>query len=325
MLGQLSRQLRWRTGILALALIGTVVISLWRPVLGSSPEPVSAQPPAPGTSTTPPRSATATPDPATVGPSVPATATATATASPSGTAPPTRPGAPAAAGPGSGSNPTSGSGTGVVGAATVTDISLVGSAKVIENEGDTDITEQLPAGTRSGDLILGIVEQYRNSPFTLPAGFTQQTVVSGPDAWDPETVLFWRWSDGSQTSFTVRFPANQSNSVGMAVYRGVNRSSPFAGTATGFNQGGASLTVPGVTAPARAKLVLLVGVCSNDTPLSWTGNPAGMTRRASGESDPWLGLVIYDQTAAAGATGSRTVSMSAAAFQAGILIALRTI
>jgi hypothetical protein len=186
-------------------------------------------------------------------------------------------------------------------------------------------THQLPAGVQSGDLIVATVEVYDADPFNIPDGFAHVATATGGGLYRPKTVMFHRWASSGETSVAIPFAGYKSKASSVAVYRGVDWNAPIVDVSTSFNDGGRAITATSVTASSPSRLVMVVGACSNNTPGAWTGTPAGMTRQAAAESDPWRGMVFYDQTVQAGSTGSRTAVRAEPTHQSAILVALRVL
>jgi hypothetical protein len=180
----------------------------------------------------------------------------------------------------------------------------------------------LPSDVRNGDLIVVSVELYDAEPFSIPSGFVHVATITGGDLYRPKTIMFRRWASTGDTTVTIPFLTVTGKSSSVAVYRGVDQRSPIVGMSSIFNDGGQAVTVPGVTAAAGSKLVMVVGACSNSTPGVWTGTPTGMTRQAV-ESVQWNGMVFYDQSVQAGPTGSRTAVRNDPTHQSAIMVALR--
>jgi hypothetical protein len=203
-------------------------------------------------------------------------------------------------------------------------ISLVGRASAITDPGDLLIHwHQVSEPLRGGDLIIATIEVYDAEPFSVPSGFTLVASASNGIAYQPKTVMFRRWATPGETSVPVSFEIYKGKSSSVAVYRGVDRSSPIVGVSTSVNDGDPAITVGSVSADEGGRLVLVVGACSNNVGSPWTGTPSGMTRRAAVESEAWRGMVIYDQTVQAGTTGSRTASRKLPTHQSAVLVSLR--
>ncbi|MET7402568.1 hypothetical protein ABZS66_54720 [Dactylosporangium sp. NPDC005572] len=203
-------------------------------------------------------------------------------------------------------------------------ITQVGTASIITDPGSQlTYRHALPAAVRPGDQIIAAVELYDDEPVPTVAGFTLVAAATGGGGFRPRTLVFRRTAQAGDTDVVVTFADYGASSSAVIVYRGVDRSSPVVAATTGYNGGGATLTVPGLGAPAGSRLVLVAGVCSNETAGAWAGASGGMAVRAGVSARPWTGIVLFDQAAAGGATGTRTVSRDAGAHQSGVLLALR--
>jgi hypothetical protein len=301
-LGEFRQRSLWRIGAVATALALTAAAGVWPGPTGQVAQS-SRLPP-----TSPVEQPVQAPSPSQTG-ALPGptqvTPTATASAQSSSSQPP-----PA---PPPGQAPT-----------TENTIQVVGQVSITMDPGNLIAhTHQLPAGVRDGDLILATIEIYDADPFGVPSGFAHVATATGGDGYRPKTVMLRRWATAAQSSVAIPFSTYTSKSSSVAVYRGVDRSAPLVDVSTVFNDGGTAITAASVTAGARSRLVMVVGACSNSSPGVWTGTPAGMTRRAAAESDPWRGMVFYDQTVQAGPTGSRTAVRAEPTHQSAIMVALR--
>ncbi|MFY1636163.1 hypothetical protein ACN27F_23295 [Solwaraspora sp. WMMB335] len=203
-------------------------------------------------------------------------------------------------------------------------IGLVGAVSMISDPGQLIAhVHTLPTQSRAGDLILAAAEVYEAEPLPVPARFAPVATATGGDRYRPELAVFWkRLADGERT-IEIGFADYTAKTSAVAVYRGVDTSTPIVAVTTAFNNGSATMTAPGLSASSGSRLVMVVAVASNEAPAPWTGTPGGMTRRAAVETAAWRGMIVYDQTVSAGSTGTRTATRAAGAHQATVLLALR--
>ncbi|WP_238019604.1 hypothetical protein KZZ52_27740 [Dactylosporangium sp. AC04546] len=260
----------------------------------------------------------ATPSPAPASPAAPGTSPGATVTGPV----PSVPGL--SAGPAPGSVPGPAATTGPAPLAVAAAITVVGTPTVVTDPG-TGLTHRhtLPSAVRAGDQLIAAVELYDGEPVPSVAGFTLVAAATGGDGYRPRTLVFRRTAQAGDTAVVVTFGDFAAETSTVVVYRGVDPAAPVVAVTTGYNDGSATVSVPGLSAPAGSRLVLVAGVCSNETAGAWTGASAGMTLRAGTSARPWTGLAVFDQTAGGGATGSRTVSRDGAAHQSGVLLALR--
>jgi hypothetical protein len=229
---------------------------------------------------------------------------------------------------GGGSGGRAGGGSGVAPATTtpwlVAPVTIMGDDGVVN-----EYTFRLPSGIEAGDFIIITVQVTQEDSFTIPAGWTNIATAVGDQYFMPRVVMFFRWAVAGDTAVTFPFPRGINNGYitktsSLAVYRGVNRAAPVAGTSTAFIEFGGenSITVPRINAVADSRLVMCAGAAGDDHPTAWTGTPAGMTNKAESSNAQWRGLVFYDQAVGAGPTGTRTATRGNGTFQAAVLVDL---
>ena len=164
----------------------------------------------------------------------------------------------------------------------------------------------VPAGIVAGDVVL-IFYQNSNTTRTVttPSGLTLQLNNS---ALNSSIRVYSRVCDGTEPAAWV-FAMSSSDRAGAIalLYRGA------AGTITvgavNNTPSGSVMTASSIAAPSAAALVAYSGM--EATGSSATSGPAGMTQRATANGD-LVSAVAYDESVASGATGSRSITWSAA-------------
>ena len=201
-------------------------------------------------------------------------------------------------------------------------ISLVGTASAGDAT-SSSLSMSLPSGTTAGDQVLVVATLPNGKTITGPTGYaTVGTYTSGTGSTATKIVVFDHTvtaTDGPVV--TVSFQGKIAKSVAVAVYRGVDPTTPIDVTASASTTAGTAVTVPSVTSSLTGEQLVMVDG-SASTAGTWSA-PTGMTRRvqqAGGTTD----TAILDQPlATAGATGTRTATHSVSTQLVGVLLALR--
>lgn len=176
------------------------------------------------------------------------------------------------------------------------------------------VTVDRPAGTVVGDLLLAAITGSTARTFTPPSGWTRLT--SGDT---DRTAFFWRRAGASEpSSYTFSGGVGSGSNHGIIACL-VEAADPadavsFERTSTVV----ASQTVTGVTAAAVGLLVSFwVNTAAGRTVST---PPAGMTQRHFDNVDGTR--AFYDESIAAGATGSRSITWNNSGILSGALLAI---
>jgi hypothetical protein len=187
--------------------------------------------------------------------------------------------------------------------------------------GASAVTVNSSTGVTSGDLIFAYVgtQSSTNITVTTPTGWT---LLAGPI--NPGTginsYLFQRISDGTDgANYTFNLSGNVSfvSYAHQITYRGVNNTTPVDGSVTTASQtSGTSLVLPAVS-PVGPSDLLVAFV--EDYGGTGTGAVSGMTQESAfaGES-----LILDQQLASSGSTGTQTVTNLNSSVSAGFLFAV---
>ena len=206
-------------------------------------------------------------------------------------------------------------------------ISLVGTASGGNSSTPNSLTITLPTGTRANDQILVAATLQKSKTVTTPTGYTVVgTYQSGTGNTNAKVVLYRRTATPTDTSVTVSFGTSTTKAVTVAVYRGVNPTSPIDVSSNSSTASGTNVTAPSVTTTVRGdQLVMVQGATTASTTGTWTA-PTGMTQRVQQAGGTTSGAAFADQTfGAPGSTGSRQATYSQSAQLVGVLVALRPI
>ena len=201
---------------------------------------------------------------------------------------------------------------------------LIGFHEVTTDTADagTNVTVNVPTGSRVGDVMLAAVAVRNAVAVTAPAGWTLiRNDVTGTVL---RTVLYYRVVTGTETAtYAWTFASNRA--VGAIVtYRGVDTSNPIDTSSGQGNASSANVTAPTLTTTVAN--AMLVGFFS-------VGR--GTTETVPGTMDEWIDFntsnnsngatlnIADQQLAAAGATGTRIATAANNAVNIGQLVALR--
>ena len=182
-----------------------------------------------------------------------------------------------------------------------------------------------PATFATGDLLLSSVTIRGSSTITPPAGWT--VIRNDLNGTNLRQQTWYRFATaGEPATYTFTFSAGRLAVGTIHAYGGVHATTPIDASSGSINASSTSLTALGLTTTvANTRLVALYSMTTNAT----VAPPAGMTERSEQPgSEPTLPRMAViegsDQAlGAAGATGNRVATASAAATSIGQLIALR--
>ena len=180
-----------------------------------------------------------------------------------------------------------------------------------------------PAGVQAGDVMIAAITVRSSSKITPPAGWTPvRASVSGGDLRQATYVSV----AGAQVPASWRFGLKTRSVVvgGIAAYSGVNTTTPVETSGAKINLPSTSITAPSVTSTVPGSM--LVGVFGTAVNAAMTP-PADMVEQAdikTGSGPKKVAVELADDTLeAAGATGTRVATASAAAVNIGTVIVLR--
>jgi hypothetical protein len=196
------------------------------------------------------------------------------------------------------------------------------SATVANTAASASLVVAKPAGTIAGDVLVASAVVSASTVSAAPAGWVQIAAITS--AANPTIYSYYHLAGAAEpASYSWTLAASTTGSAGIARYSGVSNASPLdvPATSAGSSAAVSSLAVPAVTT-TRPGAMLIGGAAinsSNTTVL--IAAPAGMTERwdLGGKRHE------YDDAlqAAAGNSGSKTWTFSAARAAAAWLAALR--
>jgi hypothetical protein len=174
-----------------------------------------------------------------------------------------------------------------------------------------------PSGAATGDLLLLSIAAQTATAISAPAGWTELVnVQDGVSA--RRYAIYYRWDDGAAGPWTFTWGGgNVFRWWRCVAYSGVHPSDPINAFASQINASSVSAVAPTVTTDADD--CLLVMFASPDGAVATWTPPGGMTA-----FDDLANSVFaaQQQLAAAGATGTRTGTLSTAQRHQAALIAL---
>lgn len=201
-------------------------------------------------------------------------------------------------------------------------ITLVGSNTRGGNLSSLSITK--PAGTTTNDVMLAQISIIGNSGVAInaPAGWT--LINRRTNGTTISQAIYYKVATAAEPASYAWTFSKRRCAGGIISYRGVDVSaSPIDVSGGQTNASSIFVVAPTVTTTVNnARLVGFFGTAASTT---FSGVPAGMTQRCSVNSGgAGVAIMAADETwAAAGPTGTRTATASAAAVNIGHLVALK--
>ena len=156
---------------------------------------------------------------------------------------------------------------------------------------------------------------------TTPSGYTLQATKSTGST---TTYVYTHLVGSGDTGVTLNYSSSAPKAAVLAVYRGINTTSPIDVSSSGSTSPGTSVSASSVTTTDDGdELVFVGGSGQQSSTNTWTA-PSGMTTEASDSGITGLSTMLADETgpAAAGSTGSESATASAAGQLTAILLAL---
>ena len=187
----------------------------------------------------------------------------------------------------------------------------------------TSITLAKPSGTASSDVLVAALDNAGTTTVTAPSGWTLVRSTSSGSSLTQATYVHVAGTS-EPSSYQWRFSSQRTASAVMAAYIGVNTTTPVDVSSGGSSSNSSSDVAPSVTTTVAGDLLIGVfGEAANAT----VTPPAGMLEQleqAAGTSTTRVLSELSDQQlGAAGATGTRTATLSKSGANVGQLIALR--
>jgi RHS repeat-associated protein len=194
-------------------------------------------------------------------------------------------------------------------------ISLVTSGQASDQLGtSTTLTVNLPVAAQANDEIVVVSAENNGPTFTLPSGYqvVRTAVTSGQPPTVSDTAMYHK-AAGGENQVQIGYTAQNPKSLFVAVYRGVDPSTPVDGSVSSWwGNFASSVTVPQITTSvAGERLLLAEAEAGSPSAESWS--VPGMTQVQQNTGTPLTSGGIAEQfDPTAGPTGSRTATISPA-------------
>jgi peptidoglycan/xylan/chitin deacetylase (PgdA/CDA1 family) len=187
----------------------------------------------------------------------------------------------------------------------------------------TSITLNKPSGTASGDVLIAAIEISGTTTVTAPSGWVLiRSTTSGSALTQASYVHTAGASEPS--SYQWQFSSSRLASATVAAYVGVNGTTPVDVSSGGSSSGSTSIIAPSLTTTTTGDLLIgAFGGAANASVTPATGM-LEENEQLAGTGNSRLVIELCDQQlGAAGATGTRTATLSKSGANVGQLIALR--
>jgi RHS repeat-associated protein len=190
---------------------------------------------------------------------------------------------------------------------------------VVDSSGDVVVTDAYNSVIR--ELANGGGGSGGSETVTTPSGYTlQATATTGSTT----TYLYTHTVVSGDTGVTLSYSSAAPKSAVVAVYRGVNPTTPVDVDSTATTTSGTALSLTAITTTkAGDQLVGVAGAGQESSGVTWT-SPSGMTIRASDNGASGIALALFDGAGpvAPGSTGAKGATASASGQLAGVFVAL---
>jgi len=201
------------------------------------------------------------------------------------------------------------------------EITAVGSTVDANTAKSTSVTLNTPAGAIAGDVFVAQITVRDSATITPPSGWT--LIRSNLQGDLRQSLYYWVAAAPISASYTWSLGASVRSAGGLAVYRGVENTTPIDAH-SGQGGSGTSITAPSITTTVNyALLVAFFGAANGNTDITIpTGMSLVFTRAdKAGNAGATIAAASQLQTSA-GASGTRTAT-GPNANNIGQLIALR--
>jgi hypothetical protein len=199
------------------------------------------------------------------------------------------------------------------------------SASVENAGGSTSISITVPSGVATGDLLITSVNAAGTGAVTAPGGWTQLVAGAGATHYGMLHYRVATAADAAGASYTWTLGSTRKATGSMISYVGVDTTAigaPAAGAGSGT-----TATYNSVTTAVANSMVVLVGSAYNAGATVTLSTPAGTTSRSNfGTSGGGSQVRSFNGDfiqAAAGATGSKTSTVSPTSGWGAVMLALR--
>ncbi len=203
-----------------------------------------------------------------------------------------------------------------------TQISLVGAAKGGDAGSTTTLSIVLPTGIQANDQIIATVQTGSGTTLTTPTGWNLVSNYVASNSGETRLYVYSKTAAGNETSFSVYKGGYVGAWGSIAVYRGVNPTSPIDQVSSTTGNGTSISATAITTSVVDEQLVLAEGATLNSSAGSFSA-PNKWTQELTSNVQ-WSGSGLADvQQASAGSTGSPVATFNASANLVVTLIGLR--
>jgi hypothetical protein len=187
----------------------------------------------------------------------------------------------------------------------------------------TSITLARPSGTASGNVLVASIDIAGTTTVTAPSGWTLVRSTTSGNSLTQATYVHVAGTS-EPASYQWRFSSLRMASGVMAAYIGVNTTTPVDISGGGSSSNSSSDVAPSVTTTVAGDLVIGVfGEAANASVTPPTGMLEQIEQLAGTGNTRVVTELSDQQLGAAGATGTRTATLSRSGANVGQLIALR--
>jgi hypothetical protein len=188
------------------------------------------------------------------------------------------------------------------------------------NSTSTSQTTNVPTGTLDGMVMLAVVAvNGAGATVNTPTGWVNEGVISSTTAVSATHVLFSRTANSEPSSYTWNGWTNNRCRATIMTYDNVDTTNPVDNYSAVSNLS-STVTALSVTVSNDNSIILFVGQMDASGSVSVSTPPSGMDARiTSGTADT---LFLYDEIVNSGATGTRSMTISASQGHGAYLISL---
>lgn len=205
---------------------------------------------------------------------------------------------------------------------------VIVAASSATTNGATSVVCTRPTGTAVGHFILTLVAVHGNgTTIAAPSGWTASATRTQNNGGGSVTSTYYRFAQaGDSTTTTWTFSASVAATVIQLTISGVDTSSPIV-TSSVNSSASSNVNVNGSSITPSVANTLLLFLGSAKSTAAWTA-PSGMTGRgnaatSAGSNNITSYIASQDWPTASTATGTKTATLSGAAYWSAIMLALR--
>ena len=127
----------------------------------------------------------------------------------------------------------------------------------------TTLNVNLPSGIVANDQIIVTVQTGPSTTLTTPAGWTEVSDYTG-NSYSPTVYVFRKTATGSETTFTATKNQSAGAWASVAVYSGVNPTTPIDQISDAYT-GGTTISAPSINASVPGEELVLAEAADNNS------------------------------------------------------------